>query len=262
MSFKAIIRDKIFWKHLGIAVGSAFVFLWLVFFSLKIFTHHGRTYRVPDLTGLTYEEAQKVAERFHLVLILNDSTYVPGRQPGTIVLHNPKPDDRVKKGRKIFATINARSKPKVPMPNVTGVSFRQAKVSLELAGLNVGRLIYQPDPMQHYVLEQRYKGQNIPPGTPIEKGEAVDLLLGQGVSGQTTTVPNVIGMSLEEAKKVLQNEYLNVGKISFDKTVKSFADSINARVFRQYPPSGYIIRQGYNADLWLTLDYITHYRTD
>ncbi|HON18100.1 MAG TPA: PASTA domain-containing protein [Salinivirgaceae bacterium] len=256
MSLKAVIKDKIFWKHLGLAILSAIVFLWLVYLSLKIFTHHGRTYRVPDFSGLMFDEAQILAKHHKLEIVLNDSTYNPGHKPGTIISQKPIPDEKVKKGRRVFVTINAFSTPKVPMPNVTGVSFRQAQVSLELAGLTVGRLIYEPDPMKNYVLDQRYKGQQILPGTPIEKGQAVDLILGQGYGDVSTTIPDIIGMTFQEAKKVLQSEYINIGKVTYDKTVKTFADSTNARVFRQYPPAGRTIRIGNIIDLWLTLNDI------
>ena len=155
------LREKLFWKHLGIAVASAIVFLWLVFFSLKLFTRHGRSQLVPDLTGLTVPEATKVAERYGLVLQVSDSTFVGGRQKGTVVSHVPRSDERVKKGRRVFVTINAFSVPRVPMPNVMGVSYRQAKVTLESSGLKVGKMIYRPDPMRNYVLGQRYQDNDI-----------------------------------------------------------------------------------------------------
>ncbi len=250
----SFLKQKLFWKHVVIAIASAFVFLWLVFFSLKLFTRHGRSQLVPDLTGLTISEAQQVAKKHGLVLQISDSTFVGGRQKGTIVSHVPRSDERVKKGRRVFVTINAFSVPRVPMPNVMGVSYRQAKVTLESNGLKMGKLVYRPDPMRNYVLGQQYNGQDIEPGRLIARGEPVDLLLGQGVSGQSTLVTEVVGMSLEEAFEALNNEYINIGAVSYDVSVKTYADTLNSRVYKQAPLSGRTVRLGTYVDLWLTVN--------
>lgn len=254
MSKIPFFKQKVFWKHLGIAAASAFVFLWLVFFSLKIFTRHGRSQIVPDFTGLTIDEAKQVAKRHGLVLQISDSTFVRGRQKGTIVSHVPRSDDRVKKGRRIFATINAFTVPRIPMPNVTGVSYRQAKVTLESSGLKVGQLKYVPDPMKNYVLGQQYENRAIAPGTPIATGEPIDLVLGQGGSWQTTSVIDVIGMTLDEACSAINNEYLNVGSVLYDSSVQTYTDSLKSRIYKQSPQSGYSARLGTFVDLWLTID--------
>ncbi len=247
-------RQKFFWKHLGIALASAFIFLWLVFFSLKVFTRHGRSQIVPDFTGLTISEAEQLAKRHGLILQISDSTFVGGRQKGTIVSHVPHSDDRVKKGRRIFATINAFSVPRIPMPNVMGVSYRQAKVTLEGSGLKVGRLKYRPDPMRNYVLGQQYNNKNIEVGALIPSGETVDLILGQGTSDQTVLVTEVVGMSLNEACDAINNEYLNIGSISYDSSVQTYSDSLNSRVFKQSPQSKRSVRLGSYVDLWLTME--------
>jgi len=193
-----LITNKLFLKHLAIALLSVVVFIWIVLFSLKLFTLHGRTKTVPDLTGLTQDVAFKVAKNYGLELIISDSIFVTGHQKGTIVSHIPKMDEKVKKGRRIYATMTAFTKPSVPMPNVTG-SYRQAKVSLESNGLKVGKLIYVPDQHQNYVIGQRYKGKAIQQGEMVPKGEAIDLILGQGRNRQSTTVLGVIGITFEEA---------------------------------------------------------------
>ena len=239
-------------KHIGIAATSAILMIFLVFFALKVFTRHGRTYLVPDLTGLSKEEAKTVAERYGLILEISDSTFVGGRQKGTIVSHVPKSDERVKKGRRIFATINAYSIPKIPMPNVTGVSYRQANVTLESSGLKVGKLIYRPDPMRNYVLGQKYNGEDIAPGDMIPRGESIDLILGKGYTQQTTTIADVVGLSFSEASETLNNDYINIGGVFYDSSVKTYSDSINAKIYKQNPTTGKSVRLGTYVDLWLS----------
>ena len=251
--FNKIIKNH-YVKHIGVAFIGAIVLAWLVFFSLKIFTRHGKTYLVPDLTGLTVPEAKTVTERYGFKLEVADSTFVGGRQKGTVVSHIPKCDERVKKNRRIFITINAFSIPKIAMPKVTGVSYRQARVTLESSGLKVGKLIYRPDPMKNYVLGQKHNGEEIKTGSMIPRGESIDLILGKGYSTQTTRVTEVIGLSFEEASTTLNNEYINIGAVAYDVSVKTYSDSINAKIYKQHPNSGISVRLGTYVDLWLSVN--------
>ena len=253
MKKKSFFRSKAFFKHLGISVISVALILWILTVMLKLFTHHGRTKTVPDLTGLTEKEAYKVAKNYGLQLIISDSTYVIGRQKGTVVSHIPKMDEKVKKGRRIYATLNAFTKPTVPMPNITG-SYRQAKVSLESNGLKVGKLIFVPDQHQNYVVGQQIKGKTVEYGEMVTKGEAIDLILGQGRNRQTAKVMGVIGSTYDEAVDMLINEAINIGKVVYDNTVHTYSDSLNARVFKQHPQNGTVIPVGSQVNLWLTLD--------
>ena len=254
MKIFGFLGKKVFWKHLGLAILSVIVLTWFILLSLKLFTQHGRTQTVPDFTGLTEQEAIKVAQGYGLELIISDSTFVGGRQKGTVVSHIPRANEKVKKGRRIFATINAHTKPSIPMPNVTGVSYRQAKVSLESSGLKIGKLIYVPDPMKNYVIGQRYKGVDIKHGDWVTKGEEIDLIVGQGLSRHSTTVVEVMGATFEEASDVLTNESLNIGSVRYDETVRNYTDSMNARIYKQLPQSGAVVNLGAEIDLWLTID--------
>lgn len=241
-------------RHLCYAAAGALVLTWLLFFWLKVFTRHGKTQLVPDLTGLTVEEAQLVAKHRGLEVVVADSTYVGGRKRGTVVSHLPAQDEFVKRGRRIFITINAFNVPLVAMPNVTNISFRQAKVTLEGAGLRVGRMIYRPDPMKNYVLGQQYQGAAVAKGTPVPRGEAIDLVIGQGATNQTTIVPDMRQMTLEQATEALNNAYINAGTVNFAPDVRTYADSARARVYRQTPDKQATATMGSFVDLWLSLD--------
>jgi beta-lactam-binding protein with PASTA domain len=253
MGLFRFLKSKTFGKHLLIAIASFIVLIWLVFFVLKIYTHHGQALLVPDFTGLTPEEAIELADDKDLSIEVADSVFIEGRIKGTVVDQNPRPDFKVKDGRTIFLTINAFNQAKVPIPNMVGVSFRQAKVSLESAGLHVGRLIYRPDPMKNYVIEQRRNGQIIEPGTMIPKESKVDLVLGKGYGSQYQVVPDIIGMSKTEAFKLINDKYFNVGGVLYDETVMTYSDSLNAKVYEQKPSPQRRIKMGSYIDIWLTL---------
>lgn len=253
MELLHFIKSKTFGKHLLIAITSFIVFIWLVFFILKIYTHHGQALLVPDFTGLTQDEAAELADDKDLTLEIADSVFIAGRIKGTVVDQNPRPDFKVKDGRTIFLTINAFNQAKVPIPNMVGVSYRQAQVSLESAGLKVGRLIYRPDPMKNYVIEQRRNGQIIEPGTMIPKESKVDLVLGKGYGTQYQAVPDIIGMSKTEAFQLINDKYFNVGGVLYDESVLTYSDSLNAKVYDQKPAPRRRIKIGSYVDIWLTL---------
>ena len=223
---------------------------------LHHYTHHGEALSVPDVRGLTIQEAEKVLQNAKLRCQLIDSVYVTTVKPGTVVTQNPEPDFKVKENRNIFLTINATMPEKTKVPNIVGVSFRQAKTTLESHGLNVGALTYVPDIAKNNVLKQTYKGVEIKPGSEIIKGSNIDLVLGQGLSDELTNVPNLIGLGLNDAGEYLTKYFLNIGVIIYDNSVVTSADSIKAFIWQQRPEAEVdaLIQLGSSIDVWLTVD--------
>jgi beta-lactam-binding protein with PASTA domain len=142
------------------------------------------------------------------------------------------------------------------MPNLVGLTLRQAKSVLQLQGFKIGGLAFIADIAVNNVLEQKYKGEVIDPGEQIPKGSEITLVLGRGLYGERTVLPRVIGMTLAEARNLLHDASLNQGRYSFDETIIDNADSLSARVYSQYPnPTGVTsISFGSRVDLWLTLN--------
>lgn len=253
MNIKYLFTSRFFWKQVLIAIAVFIVFIWLIFFGLKIYTNHGQALLVPDFTGLDIPDAKELASDKDLRITISDSIYIEGRRKGTVVDQNPRPDFKVKENRTIFLTINAFNQAKVAVPNTVGVSFRQAKVSLESAGLKVGKLIYRPDPMKNYVIEQRSNGAIIKAGKMITKGSEIDLVLGKGYGSQHERVPELVGLSQKSAYQNINDRFFNVGGVKFDESVLSYSDSINAKVYNQQPSAGYSMKIGSYVDIWLTV---------
>ena len=181
------------------------------------------------------------------------------RKPGTVVEQNPVAGTKVKQNRRVFLTINAQSPKKVQMPDVVGVTLRQAKAILDQQGLIIGVLTFVPDIAVNNVLEQKYKGKTIKPGDMISKGSRVDLVLGRGMMGEQTGLPILIGLTQAEARARLIDASLNLGQVKYDETIKDYKDTLNAMVYSQYPAySRFIainpINFGARVDIWLTLN--------
>ncbi|GHT16154.1 hypothetical protein AGMMS4956_17840 [Bacteroidia bacterium] len=218
------------------AAGVVLVVLLAVHLFLHIVTRHGQTYPVPNFANMRLLDAQLLAIDHNLSVVLTDSAYVARRPRGVILEQNPKPNVLVKKGRKVFVVINARNVKKVDMPSVVDVSLRQAKAQLDAKGLEVGRLTFNYDIANGIVLEQIYKGKPIARGVQLPVGTAIDLVIGKNGAARTA-VPNLIGLSANAAQSAIVEAMLNVGTIRYDETVRTFADTLNAVVNLQVPPS-------------------------
>ncbi len=248
-NLRAFVTSKAFFISILLAVVFIVGSMMLVDNWLSDYTHHGESITVPDLRGMTEERLEKFIEDKHLRYKIVDSLFQNGKAPGTVIEQDPAPDSKVKEDRTIYLTINSAKPPKVKMPNLVDVSFRQAEAILQTYGLQVGQTIYKPDLAKNAVLSQQYKGRPIAAGTEIYKGSSIDLILGDGLGNSVVNVPNLIGMTQDEALFVLRGSAINVGTITFDDGVRN---KETAKIYKQSPDAtGHIIKQGEAVDIWL-----------
>lgn len=238
--------------------GAVFFFIALAILAnilLGIFTHHNKTITVPDMSGLSLADAQAVADSALVRIEVIDSIYVRGMNKGAVYRQNPEAGSKVKTGRRVLLTINAVIPRKVTMPNLIGYSMRQAKAELTTRGLSLGKLTYVEDIATNNVLKQQYRGQDIAAGTSIESGSSIDLVVGLDELENMTNIPNVLGMKYVRAVDVIHEYSLNVSRMQFDASVRSWQDSLNAVVYRQGPSASQTpTLMGSDVSLYLTVD--------
>ncbi|MCF0166454.1 MAG: PASTA domain-containing protein [Bacteroidales bacterium] len=224
--------------------------------GLRSFTRHGREKAVPDFTGISLEDAYRLASANDLRIEVVDSLYARSMERGFVFRQSPEPGMKVKSNRRILLTINAVLAQQVCMPSLVGASLRQAKTDLAACGLLLGRLIYEDDIATNNVLAQQVKGEEVSPGTMIPAETVVDLVLGLDEADNHTYIPNVIGADYLSARDLLFENSLNVSTSEFDSTVKTYADSLEARVWgmRPFPSDTLTIPFGTDVTLYLTLD--------
>ncbi|MCF8297560.1 MAG: PASTA domain-containing protein [Saprospiraceae bacterium] len=227
-------------------------------------TNHGEAIILPDYSGLLIDEI-KSDNDFEFFII--DSIHDPMREKASIVAQDPLPESKVKKGRKIYLTVVAVLPEQVSMPNLVDLTLRQAKSILETYGLTVSSLKYVPDIAKNAVLEQQYKGKKIEPGTLIEKGSKIGLVLGEGLNSERISVPLLIGKKQSEAISILHASSLNVGSEIFE----DGNDTSKVRVYKQSPRASNlsIIKLGQSVNLWYRSeknfnfdDYLKNYKRD
>ena len=223
---------------------------------LNVVTKHNQELIVPDLSNLTLEEASAVAEAAQMRIDVTDSVFVRRMKRGAVYRQNPVPGSKVKSGRRIALTINAVNAKEITMPNLIGYSTRQAKVELLSRGLVLGKLIYVQDMATNNVLRQLRGFKEIAPGTMVESGTVINLVVGLNSTDNVTFVPYLGGLRNMSAVEAVHDHSLNVGELVFDDTVKDYEDSLNAVVYRQVPEAcdTIAVGMGESVNLYLTLD--------
>ena len=224
-------------------------------FGLNRLTHHGKEIIVPDFTNMKVNEAVYEASLSQIRVQVIDSVYIRRMGRGAIYSQNPKPGARVKKGRRVLLTINSVTPKKVQMPNLVGYSMRQAKAELGSRGLVLGKLVYVSDMATNNVLRQLLGNREIEAGTMVDSGSEIDLVVGLSSMDNQTYVPDVTGMKLLRARDAVHDNSLNIKRLIFDKGVKTYADSLDAVVYRQVPAASRApILLGSDVTLYLSND--------
>ena len=240
------LKEKKFYLNLLIIVLLSIVLLWLTFKLLNSYTRHDKVYTMPDFVGQDFKQVKHEHSRdFNFILI--DSVYPKGQQPGSIYQQDPLPGSKIKRGRNVYAIIVAVTPEKTTMPNVKGISLREAIGRLESSGLDVDHLEYVTYDYKNNVIDQYYLGAPIAQGTELVKGSKIMLRVGIGSDKSNVKVPNLIGKSADETKKLLNLAGLNIGVETHEDN-----DSIQYLCVRKMSPgpSSGAVKPGTYVDVW------------
>lgn len=243
-------------RNILIAVSVVVVLVAGAMIFLNLVTQHGKEISVPDFSNMSVEEARYAASQAGMRVEVTDSVFVKRMQRGAVYRQNPAPGAKVKEGRRVVLTINAVNAKKVTVPNLVGLSLRQAKAELLSRGLVLNRLVYVQDMATNNVLRQLKGNREIEPGTMIDSESAIDLVLGLNDMDNKAYVPDVTGLKNMSAVDAIFDHSLNIKDLKFDETVKDYDDSLNAMVYRQVPePSDSLsVAMGEEVMLYLTKD--------
>lgn len=232
-----------------------------VYVGLIVGTRHGKIIEVPNFMGMSIEDAEGVALKSDLNLIVRDSIFDVDLPGGTIVDQLPKTSTvrevTVKPGRKIYVTVNAYTRRMVNIPYVAKQTLRQALNQIERSGLTVSRLVYEADMTStDYVIKQKVDNREILPTTERKApvGTGVTLHVSYQHEEQNTQTPRLVGLSLQQAKNTLWDNGLNLAKVIYDDSVEDLIARRKARVYKQSSKIGTSLRRGSEVTLYLTCD--------
>lgn len=169
----------------------------IMFFAINIYTRKGQTVDVPKVTGMDIKKAIDKLNENELEYVIVDSVYDENIPKYFVTEQMPIAMNKVKRGRKIYLTVNSLDIPEVEMPEIAGkMSLEQAEKTLESKGLVLGEITPQPDPSitsenDKPVFEQLYRGSRIEPGTKIKRKSKIDLIIGVMIGNNATDTSDI-----------------------------------------------------------------------
>lgn len=254
-TFLAYLKSRSFLVNLLLILSVYLTLFLILMISLNLITQHNKEVSVPDFNGYSLNRAKSLLASKDLEYVVFDSIYREDLKSGVIIDQHPKANAKVKKGRKVYFTINARSAGQIPMPDLIGLTFRAAQPRLLAAGLKLGNLRYRYDMAVNEVLDMEVFGEPIEPGETIMKGTPIDLVLGKGLGSDRVPVPNLTGLTYEEAQAMAAEAYFTTSTPISDETV-SEENPIIPFVYKQLPESspGNRVQLGTQIILWTTTD--------
>lgn len=208
-------RDK---KSIAIIAGifAAAVLLVVLLFKLILgdFGPAGsnKSYPVPDIRGKTVEEAQKMEGVKDIFLIEVQGTRTTEEyQPGQIVEQDPAAG-RTRKSNLVIQVYVAAEPEKVPMKDLVGMEYRQARVLLTDMGLDL-KITTETVSSDKYGADAVI--ETVPAADkPLVAGQTVILRVSTGP--ETVTVPTFTGQDIANAVQNAQDLGLTVGEITYD----------------------------------------------
>ena len=208
-------RDK---KSIAIIAGifAAAVLLVVLLFKLILgdFGPAGsnKSYPVPDIRGKTVEEAQEMEGVKDIFLIEVQGTRTTEEyQPGQIVEQDPAAG-RTRKSNLVIQVYVAAEPEKVPMKDLVGMEYRQARVLLTDMGLDL-KITTETLSSDKYGADAVI--ETVPAADePLVAGQTVILRVSTGP--ETVTVPTFTGQDIANAVQNAQDLGLTVGEITYD----------------------------------------------
>lgn len=174
--------------------------IWGVMLFLDVWTHHGSNSTVPQIKGMTYNEAKLVLAENDMSIEISDSIFDRNAAPGTVLESWPKAGAVVKKGRQVYVTITAFS-PKlvtIGMP-VIGVSSRQAITYLEGLGITSIRIVSVPSQYPDLVENAYADGKTLAVGAAIPVTASVTVEVGSAPidTDETDALDDAVGEAID-----------------------------------------------------------------
>ncbi len=236
------LRFKLFRNFLYILIGFAVLVILLDNLIMPWYVSSPET-TVPSVINMDESEAISVLEKSGFDAIVSDTSFGLDMPEGTIFLQKPDAGKIVKEGRTVYLFVSGGEKI-VSVPQLRGKSIVDAKFSLERLGLKLGRVqrlsSNQPEDM---IFDQEYAV-----GTPLKQGESVGVVVSAGRGGGSIVIPDLIGKSLLDARLILVDSSLVVGKINYQPSSTLLPNTI----LDQYPSSGNRVNPGDAVDLFVT----------
>ncbi|WDU84074.1 Stk1 family PASTA domain-containing Ser/Thr kinase [Caloramator sp. Dgby_cultured_2] len=166
--------------------------------------------KVPNVVGLSEEEARKIFESNKLIMEI-EGTQSSDLPEGTVISTIPEEGTTVKENSVVKVIVSSGPK-MVAVPDLKGLDLTYAETLLRKYKLTLGNIEkqYSDEIQKGFIIDQ-----NPLSGSEVKEGTAIDIILSDGPQIKIVKVPNLLGMSLEQAKQTLKLSGLNLGIVNY-----------------------------------------------
>lgn len=196
----------------------------------------------PNLIGLSMEEASNILKDFGLVKVVTSKEYSSTFKKNLIIDQSPRFSEEIEPGGSVNIIVS-KGKETIVIPNIIDLDFRNASNHLKSLGLIV---ISSKAPLTGIVNEPGIVMKVIPSqGTEVDVNSVVELVI--STSELLVPVPDLVQLSLEQAKNILDSDNINY-EISYINTDYSVQEGT---VLGQNPEAGTYISPGSSIILFI-----------
>lgn len=222
------------------------LFAFLLFIGVRVFQNNfmRRPEDVPDIRGISMEDAAKLIEGKELELKIIGRKNSKDIEEDHIISQEPAPKTNVKTPATIDVVISLGPKTAI-VPDVVGKPEQEAVIELENKGLQVVGREYRDD-------DKYPRGtvifQSIQHGTEVLDSATIDLVISNGPTFSTVKVPSYVGLQLDVAKQTIAKDNLKEGEIFEEYS----ADVPKGVVIKHKPAEGVYVEKDRKIDIWVS----------
>lgn len=189
---------------------------------------------VPNFIGMNYTEEIKNNSAYDSFTfrIIEEQDTSGDYEDGEVMEQDPEADTEVKEGTRITLTIaevdngDTGDETMVAVPSIIGKSYENAQSALRAAGLNVSRTEQSSETIaEGYVISC-----DPDVGTQVATGSTVNVVVSTGSANTNKTVPNLTGLTQDQAKAALEKVGLKLGSVTEEESSAQAGTVINQTV--------------------------------
>ncbi len=202
---------------------------------------------VPDVEGFEAKEGAKILTDLGFSVDATKRKFSATVPEGIIISQANKEGESLKKGYTIEIVISSGSK-LIIVPNVIHDDFVNGKIELENESLVIGEVTYEySDLPKGTIIDQ------IPlAGKELVANSKINLVVSQGLKRSSVLLPNIVDLTLDEAREKLTSIKIDIGKISYINDI-NFEDG---KINKQSVIAGSEVEEGSSVDIIITKNNI------
>ena len=195
---------------------------------------------VPEITGLPQEEARVALENVGLGMNVVGQR-ASEEAVGNVIEQINRSGEKVKKGFPVKVIVSSgETVTKVTSPDLFGKTVEQAEALLVESGLSMRKSSYESSEYDAGTIIS----QSPRPGKEIESGSEIDVVISKGKSIETSKTPNLIGLTLDQAKRLLESSNFSIGNIK-----QLDSSEAKGKIISQNPKSGIVVQEGTGIEI-------------